>query len=268
MPIVIESVGLTPTVEGWFTGRDLEREPRPLAPGGNLAHRRPHRPDDLAADRAAVAAATGTDPSRWHLMQQVHGARVGIIHASTPAGAELRGVDALVTTQPDRPLGVLVADCVPVLLASERAVGVVHAGRRGLVAGVVAAALAALERLGIAGGELTAALGPAIGGCCYEVPAQLRDQVAEQVGEVAATTTREETPALDLPAAVRTELIAAGVAVVAGPDGCTRCDPDGRWFSHRADPSTGRQLGLLVRRREPTGARDRLTTDAVGVGRR
>lgn len=251
---MIEAVEVGPVAEAWFTGRDPEATERPLGPAGNVAHRRPHRPLDLAADRAAVGAATATDPERWHLMQQVHGTAVGVVDADTPPGAELPGVDVIVTREPQRPLGVQVADCVPLLLADATTVAAVHAGRRGVADGVVAAALAALAQLGAPASRLTAVIGPAIGGCCYELPRAQRDEVLAAlpapVADAAATTTRAGTPGLDLAAAVAAELSAAGVDVAHQSDSCTRCDPAGRWFSHRADPSAGRQLGLVVRRGE------------------
>ena len=225
-------------VEGWFTGR-ADRPDPPVGRAGNLSHRRPHVPSVLAADRAAVGRATGTDPVAWHLMDQVHGAAVGHVDAAMPPGTETRGVDALVTTERDRVLGVATADCVPVLLATDTAVGAVHAGRRGVQAGVVAAAVDALP-----GNGLRAAIGPAIGGCCYEVPAAMQAEVLA-VAPAAEATTTWGTPSLDLAAAVTAELVGLG-AVVSRVAGCTRCEPG--WFSHRADPDAGRQLGLVVRR--------------------
>lgn len=225
-------------VGAWFTGRADRPDPA-VGRAGNLSHHRPHVPAVLAEDRAAVGRATGTDPGRWHLMVQVHGGDVATVDDDTPTGAELRGVDALVTRSPERVLGVASADCVPVLLATDEAVGAVHAGRRGVEVDVVGAALAALP-----GSRPRAAVGPAIGGCCYEVPAAMQAEVLEVAPEAEATTTWG-TPALDLPTAVLAQLERAGVAATR-VGGCTRCEPG--WFSHRADPGAGRQLGLVVRR--------------------
>lgn len=225
-------------VGAWFTGRAARPDPA-VGRAGNLSHHRPHVPSVLADDRAAVGRATGTDPARWHLMDQVHGAGVGVVSSDTPPGAELRGVDAVVTDQAGRVLGVAAADCVPVLLAGDEAVGAVHAGRRGVQAGVVSAAVAAVP-----GGVRRAAVGPAIGGCCYEVPAAMQAAVLEVVPAAEATTTWG-TPSLDLPVAVTGELEEHGIEV-ARVGGCTRCEPG--WFSHRLDPGAGRQLGLVVRR--------------------
>jgi polyphenol oxidase len=244
VPLVVP-VDLGPDVGAAVTGRG--RDTPTVGAAGNLSHRRPHRPDDLARARRAVGAATSTDPRAWHLMHQVHGADVAVVDRTTPVGLELRDVDGAVTALADRPLVVQVADCVPVLIAGPRAVAVAHAGRAGVAAGVVAATVKAAADLGDDPATLRVVVGPAIGGCCYEVPLALRDEVGAATPAAVATTTWG-TPALDLPAAVEAQLAAAGVRDVRRVGGCTRCDPEDRWFSHRRDPTTGRQIGLVVRR--------------------
>jgi polyphenol oxidase len=244
-PLVLP-VDLGPGVRAAVTGRDLAAGPPAVGAAGNLSHRRPHRPDDLAQARRAVGRATSTDPTAWHLMHQVHGAEVAVVDDHTPVGAELRGVDAAVTAEPGRALVVQTADCVPVLVAGPSTVAVAHAGRAGVTLGVVEALLGALDALDEPRDHLRAVIGPAIGGCCYEVPEPLRDEIASDHPTAAATTTWG-TPALDLPAAVDATLRDGGVADVSAVGGCTRCDRDRRWFSHRADPDAGRQVGLVVR---------------------
>ena len=244
MGIHFLSVDLGPDVVTGFTGRDPDREAPPVGAAGNLSHRRPHRPADLVDDRREVAERLGVEIERWHLMQQVHGAEVAEVGPSTAPGTELVGVDAMVTGCLDRALVVQVADCVPVLLAGPGRVGVVHAGRLGVAAGIVGRAV---ERLtdGGAATPVRAVIGPAIRGCCYEVPAAMRDEVSA-VAPAARATTRWDTPSLDLPAAVAAQLASAGVEHVADVGGCTR--EDARYFSHRRDPDSGRQAGLVARR--------------------
>jgi polyphenol oxidase len=243
------SLDLGPGVHAWATGRAPDAPPV-LGEAGNLSHRRPHQPARLAAERAALGRTIGIDPEALVLMHQVHGAEVAVVGPDTPGGAEVRGVDALVTAEPGRPLAVQVADCVPVLLAAHVAegravaVGVAHDGRVGLAAGVVDAVVTALRGLAGESAAVTGALGPAIGSCCYEVPAALRDEVDAVVPGTAASTSWG-TPALDLPGGVLGRFDALGVTRTAGAGPCTRCGAD-RWFSHRADPSTGRQFGIVV----------------------
>ncbi|MDQ3932814.1 MAG: polyphenol oxidase family protein, partial [Actinomycetota bacterium] len=175
----------------------------------------------------------------------------------TPWGAELRGVDALVTAHTGRALVVQVADCVPLLIASTNGpIAAVHAGRRGVQAGIVEAALEALDTQGAPPETLRAVIGPAIRGCCYELPAAIRAEVASERPEAAAATAAGR-PSLDLPAAVAASLAAAGATVLAADEGrfgCTHCDRARRWFSHRADPRAGRQVGVIVRRRDAFSA--------------
>jgi polyphenol oxidase len=245
--VLVLHVPLRDGVEAWFTGRDLDRPDPAVGRAGNLSHHRAHRPGDLARDRAAAAATMDLAPGGLHLMRQCHGAAVGVVEAATPVGAEHDDVDVLVTAEADRPLAVAVADCVPVLLGGAVAVAAVHAGRQGVLVDAIGAALATMERLGERPSDVHAAIGPAIGGCCYEVPADLQDEVVAHHPAARATTTWG-TPSLDLPEAVRHRLEAAGVATVTQVGSCTRCDPEERWFSHRRDPDTGRQLGVVVRR--------------------
>lgn len=242
MTIPLRRVGLGPGVDAWFTGRPDDEPAPPVGQAGNLSHRRPHLPDRLASDRADVLGRMNLDSRALAWMDQVHGAAVAAIDKDTPAGVQVPGVDGLVTDQPGRALVVQSADCVPVLLRAGQVVGAVHAGRKGIVAGVIGATIDRIRSM--TDESIQAAIGPAIGGCCYEVPADLREQVAT-LAPGAASETTWGTPSLDLPAAVRDQLSGAGVEIRAEIAACTRHD-DG-WFSHRRDPAAGRQLSLVVR---------------------
>ena len=200
-------------------------------------------------NRAAVALALGAPLA---LSEQVHGADVAEVAdvarvAADPLGYVARA-DGLVTTR-RVVLGVLVADCVPVLLADPvaRVVATVHAGRAGVVAGVVGRTVAAMTDRGARPDRIRAAVGPAICGRCYEVGEDLRALVSGAI-PVARAVTSWGTPALDLPAAVRHQLDAAGVRSVTDPGWCTL--EDERYFSHRGWGRTGerhgRQAGLVV----------------------
>lgn len=143
------------------------------------------------------------------------------------AGAD---ADAAVTTVPGCVLAVRSADCAPVVLFGDQAVGVVHAGWRGLMAGVVGRAAGAMRDLGDP--PRSARLGPCIRVGCYEFDGSELDDVAARYGAVVRGTTTWGTPALDLPAAVHAALGQAGVVDVQDASGCTACDT--RWYSHRA----------------------------------
>jgi YfiH family protein len=204
-------------------------------------------PDRVLANRDLVGRWAGSWVA-W--ASQVHGADVRVMtdrlgDARTTVGR----YDALVSVTPEAAVGILVADCVPVLLADPdaRVVAAVHAGRRGLVAGVVQAALGAMVEHGADPARVRAAIGPAISGPRYEVPAAMRDEVAAIVPEAACETVWG-TPGLDLPGGVAAVLRRAGVGQVHATGWCT--DTDDRFYSHRraqrAGTTTGRS-GALVR---------------------
>lgn len=266
MTLQVIRVAVGASARGAFTGRDLlddDASSPAVGLAGNVSPSQPHVPARLAADRDAAAATLGANADTVVWMHQVHGAEVGVVDGDTPAGALVRDVDALVTTDASRVLGVQVADCVPVLLAAGAAVGVAHAGRRGVVADVVGAAVSALRELdeqrGLAHQPVHAVVGPSIRGCCYEVEDWLRDDVAADHPDAAATTSWG-TSSLDLPAAVTARLRAMDVEVD-DVGACTHCDD--RWFSHRStDRGRGRQAGLVRPARGPAAGGEE-TEDAA-----
>jgi YfiH family protein len=206
----------------------------------NLATHVGDEPSRVAENRRRLAARVGVPAVAY--MQQVHGRDVAVLDA--PPVGEVPAVDALVTGRPGLALAVLVADCVPVVVVGARAVGVAHAGRRGVAAGVVPALLAALRALDP--GELRAHVGPAVCGRCYEVPEEMRAQVSA-VAPAATATTRTGRPALDLPAAVLGALRAGGVHDITHDATCTA--ENDAFYSHRRDGLTGRFAAVVVRDR-------------------
>lgn len=200
-------------------------------------------PASVIENRARVAVAIGVPAERVLYMNQVHGRDVAMVDG--PWGGTAPKVDALVTKEPGLVLAVLVADCVPVLLADPAAgvIGAAHAGRPGLVAGVIPAVVAAMREAGA--GQIQARVGPAVCGQCYEVPAQLQADVVAGVPEAEATT-RQGTPAVDVPGGVLAQLRAAGVDVKRWRSCTLESD---EYFSHRGRRPTGRFAGLVWRPR-------------------
>jgi len=199
-------------------------------------------PADVAANRERVARELGVPADRLVWMNQVHGRRVAVVDG--PQDGPVPATDALVTATPGLVLCVLVADCVPVLLADSETgvVAAVHAGREGVRQGVVPAALSAMASLGARARHVTALLGPAVCGGCYEVPEEMQREVA-RVAPAAAVRTRAGTPGLDLRAGIAEGLLRAGIPQVVQDPRCTVEDPT--LFSHRRDGVTGRQAGLV-----------------------
>lgn len=237
-------VDLGPGVRAGFTTRAGGVSPAPwdclnlgLAVGDD--------PDRVHANRARVAAWAGV-PVAWGT--QVHGTGVAVVDGPPVDPATVGECDALLTADGSVAVAVLVADCVPVLLADPQArvVAAVHAGRRGLLAGVLAAAVDRMVARGAEPGRLRAAVGPCIGGRHYEVPAEMADE-AEAVLPGVRVRTEQGTAGLDLPAGAVTALRRAGVVDVTAAGWDTGADQ--RFFSHRraqrAGTTTGRCAGVV-----------------------
>ncbi len=232
------------------------------------------RGESEAADWASVAAAIGVSERRLLRLNQVHGRDVIVYRAGGYSGdagaggpAAIRdgaagesswpAADILVTDDPTVALAVMVADCVPLLMADRRtgAVAAVHAGWRGTAAGAAPAAVAAMAReFGAGPGHLVVALGPSIGPCCYVVGDEVIDafRVSGFGREIDTWFARDEagTLRLDLWAANRDQLRGCGVPeeAIYGAGLCTASHPE--WFpSYRRDgPGTGR-IAAVIRSR-------------------
>ncbi len=238
----VAAIDLGPGVCGGFTTRSGGVSAPPWD-SLNLAAHVGDDPTAVAANRDSVADWLGVPVA---YATQVHGAAVIAVAAPPPPGSVSVGeADALVTTSTQVALGVLVADCAPVLLADShaRVVAVAHAGRPGLVAGVVQATVAAMCDLGARADRVRAVVGPCVAGRSYEVPAAVRDDVAAAVPGTGCVTDWG-TPAVDIAEGVRRVLTDLGVhrIEVVGTDTYR----DGSLFSYRRDgPVTGRFAGLV-----------------------
>jgi YfiH family protein len=196
-------------------------------------------PAAVAENRRRVADAIAIPRERLLFMRQVHG--TDVIVAEGPWTGEVPEADALVTRERGLALAVLVADCTPVLLAApaEGVVGVAHAGRKGMAAGVVGRLVDAMQALGAR--TIIGRVGPSICARCYEVPLGLREEVAA-ARPVSRSVTRRGTPALDVSGGVLAQL-APHCRDLEEIPGCSMQRPD--LFSHRRDgPATGRYAGL------------------------
>ena len=207
----------------------------------NLGEHVGDRPEAVAANRERLATGIGLPAQRIVWMEQVHGQRVTVVDA--PGLAPVPATDALVTTQSRLAVAVLVADCVPVLLADpvRKVLAAVHAGRVGSRAGVVPATLAAMRCLGARVEEVEALLGPSACGQCYEVPKRMQADVEAHLPG-SACRTRWGTAGLDLRAGLWQQLATAGVARIGVDPRCTIEDPT--LYSYRRDGVTGRLAAL------------------------
>lgn len=231
---------IAPGVYAAFTARHDGGVSQPPYDSLNLGLGVGDDPDAVRRNRAVAADRIGLAAARVAWMTQVHGAEVTVVTAPGAAGA----CDAMVTTRPGVALAVLVADCLPVLVADPEAgvVGAAHSGRPGTVQGVAGQLLAEMSRQGADPSRCVALLGPAICGACYEVPEHVRAEAAAAVPE-AACRTRWGSPGVDIRAAVTAQLHSAGVREVRHDTRCTRETPD--LYSYRRESTTGRFAGYI-----------------------
>jgi YfiH family protein len=201
---------------------------------GNISSVAGEGAPDAAGARERLRAEIGVDRlARGH---QVHGTVVERIEGQLEPGAEGRHADGQATALTGVGAMVLTADCLPVALGSRGAVAMVHAGWRGLAAGVLQSGVGAMRKLG-GEEEIVAVIGPGAGVCCYEV--------GHEIHAIFGGTHRAGTH-IDLRAIARERLLAAGVTVVLEAQACTICDE--RFFSHRREGErAGRQAAVAWR---------------------
>lgn len=216
-----------------FTGK-------PVSLGGQIA------PSDVIhANRLAVCARFGLNASRLTLPRQTHSDRFRVNDA--PCEGE---TDAVILTEPDIPAMAQVADCVPVILYEpERHVGaVIHSGWRGTAQAIAPKVLQNLmETQGVRGEYVLVAIGPCIGGCCYEVSQEVEDAVAATIPHVSkeafSVMQSNGKPRIDLQAVIQHQLRALGVREIDLIPACTHCETEFLWSHRRGE--VGRQVAFL-----------------------
>ena len=209
--------------------------------------------DDAAAiaeNRARAIAAL--DPNaRLVALAQIHSPTVHTVNGDWDFDTRREG-DGLVTTQPGVALGILTADCTPVLLADAQArvIGAAHAGWKGAAGGVLEATIVAMEKLGAKAARLVAAIGPTISQANYEVGQDLRDRFSGDDARFFVASDRAGHFRFDLPGYVAQRLKKAGVAEVSDLALCTYPPENGlfsyRRTTHRGEADYGRELSAII----------------------
>lgn len=247
--IPVHEVELGAGILAFFTQRSGGVSPAPwdsLNLGANVQD----HPRNVSANRNLVSKKLGRSVFFAHQIHSNTVLRLGLDTGRDTNAQELscgQG-DGLVTADPESGLGVLVADCVPILLADpvHKIIGAAHAGRAGLLNGVIARSVEAMAELGAQLQYTVAAIGPCICARCYEVPLQMARDFDHATG-VPPSQTRWHTPGLDLRAAAHRQLVASGIQTITHVSVCTY--EDDRQFSHRRDANdqhaTGRSAGVI-----------------------
>lgn len=221
----------------------------------NLAFHVGDDPRTVIKNREAVCRLFNLDPAVVTCAEQVHGSEIAAVtDLNAGAGAfsiedSIKGVDALITDREFTPLALFFADCMPVILVEpqKRAIGVIHAGWRGVYGQIIERAVAAMvQRWLVSPGKLLAFIGPSIGGCCYQVGSDLRERFTERF-DVSHNWLHGDK--IDLRALGQSQLIKSGIEagnVYLNNDSCTSCRNE-LFFSYRAESGkTGRQSALAA----------------------
>ncbi|HWL31268.1 MAG TPA: peptidoglycan editing factor PgeF [Xanthobacteraceae bacterium] len=211
-------------------------------------------PENVAENRARMAASLGVAPERFLTAYQVHSPTV-VVAEGPWSGAERPRADAIVTRVPGLAIGVSTADCGPVLLAdpTARVIGAAHAGWRGALTGVIEATVAAMETLGARRSRIAAAAGPMIRQPNYEVGQDLLDRFVAADADSARFFIPAQRPGhamFDLAGYVVSRLERASIGEIEDVGFCTYADP-ARFYSyrratHRAEPDYGRHVNAIV----------------------
>ncbi|GAB3081134.1 peptidoglycan editing factor PgeF [Corynebacterium aquatimens] len=199
-------------------------------------------PDAVARNRQRLADIIGIDAARFVWMEQLHTNTVTVVDG--PRDEPVPATDAIVTTQVELPLCVLVADCVPVLLADHTAgvIAAAHAGRLGARNGIVQKTVETMVGLGATPAHIQVLLGPAAAGASYEVPADMAADVEAHLPGSRTTTTRG-TAGIDVRAGLVRQLLSLGVTTIDADPRDTITDEN--FFSYRREGPTGRQAGVV-----------------------
>jgi YfiH family protein len=251
-PYTISKVLDVSGIRHGFFGREGGRSKGDLA-GNNMSITQGDHPDLVVSNRASAANAMGGyDVKDLVVFRQIHSTRV-VTLTERPDRTVAIEADAMVTNRSDIALGILTADCAPVLLADPEAgiIGAAHAGWKGAVGGIVPATVAAMVGLGADPARIRAAIGPTISGANYEVgPDTAREIVAEDGAAASYVSippgkTREH---FDIPGLLTEQLFGAGVGLVGDLGLCTYANP-AKYFSHRYAThhgiNTGRQIAII-----------------------
>ena len=211
-------------------------------------------PASVRENRSRVAAQFGLQEPDLLTIHQIHSDTAEIVRHVWSPGSAPQG-DAMATDRPGIAIGILTADCAPVLLADRRrhVIGAAHAGWKGALSGITDKTIEKMESLGARRSDIVAVIGPCISQPAYEVGGEFRMKFIQDAGDNARWFIESDRPdhfRFDLPGYVATRLKAAGVGTVATLGRCTYSDEDSfysfRRTTHRGEPDYGRQISVIA----------------------
>jgi len=237
-----------------FTTRH-EGVSRPPYNSLNLGTNTLDSPHNVEGNRSLVARAFGASLDKFLTVTQVHGTDLLVIDSPNPEYSHFLKLecDGIITNQPGLMIAICVADCVPILLHDpvQKVVAALHAGWKGTAGNIAGKGVESMVKLfGSSPGDITAAVGPSISGCCYEVDQAVSEEFRKTGApwELFATEKGGGKWALDLAAANRRQLMDAGIAGsrIDCSEFCVSCNQE-LFFSYRRDAGdTGRQVGFIM----------------------
>ncbi len=228
-----------------FLGRTGGVSPPPFG-SLNVGHHVGDRGENIEKNLSIIAERLGVDRSRLVVCNQVHGNNMVHIRDSAMCGMGRYSADAIITDKRGIALCVLTADCVPIIVVDRdgRVAAIMHAGWRGTLKEVVPLTIRRLKTLyNIEPRELIAAIGPAIGGCCYRVSATLMEGFRTAFQKAPGMDNKARS--IDLKTVNGWQLQKEGIKDVDMTNTCTACSVDS-FFSYRKEKTTGRQLNMVM----------------------
>lgn len=214
--------------------------------GFSVCHYTSDDPAHTEACRDQLCRGLGIDRSHLVIPRQTHSSEVAVVTEANLDALNLEGIDALVTAEAGIALCINTADCVPLLMADPEAgvIAAVHAGWRGVIAGIAVKSVRVMESLGARADRINVAMGPSIGPCCFEVG----EEVAARFDEAFVDRSGAK-PHVDLGLALASQLIEAGLLSehITQPPACSRCNSEDFFSARRLGIASGRTLSLIVR---------------------
>lgn len=232
-------------IKAFSTLRSARSADEPYS-GLSVCHYTGDDPAHVEACRDELCRGLGIDRRHLVVPRQTHSSEVAVVTEANLDTLNLEGIDALVTAEAGIALCINTADCVPLLMADPEAgvIAAVHAGWRGVIAGIAVKSVRVMESLGARADRINVAMGPSIGPCCFEVGEEVTAKFDEAFVDLSGAK-----PHVDLGLALASQLIEVGLLPerITQPPACSRCNSEDFFSARRLGIASGRTLSLIIR---------------------